>query len=416
MKILLVHNSYQQFGGEDVVFEQERKLLESAGHEVFTYCRSNLEIRAYNIVQRIALAKQVVWASPSHNGLQKLLLEKRPDLVHAHNTFPLVSPSIYWTCKAAGIPVVQTLHNYRLLCPAAALYRDGHVCEECIDHSLWRSLRHGCYRNSRLATAPVALMLAVHRQRQTWAKMVDCYIALTQFAKNKYVKSGIPFHKIQVKPNFLYADPGARNQEGSYALYVGSITREKGLSDVAAAWHRLKVPIPLQIVGDGPYLKTMQGEASNHGYSNICFKGLLCHEEVLFAMKGARFVIFPSQYYENFPMTLVEAFACGVPVIASRLGSVEEIVQDGRCGLQFAPGNPDDLAAKVEWAWTYPREMLAMGRTARAEYEAKYTAQHSYKLLMKIYASVLQSAHKESAYSPAVTLYSEAKNNLQEAP
>jgi len=391
MKVLLVHNSYQQLGGEDVVFEQERQLLESAGHEVFTYCRSNLEIHDYNVAQRIALVKQVVWASPSRNGFQKLLLEKRPDIVHVHNTFPLVSPSIYWTCKQAGIAVVQTLHNYRLVCPAAALYRDGHICEECIDHSLWRSLRYGCYHNSRLATAPVTLMLAVHRQQQTWAKMVDCYIALTQFAKNKYVKSGIPSHKIHVKPNFLYADPGTRNGGGLYALYVGRITPEKGLPLVIDAWLRLKIRIPLQIIGNGPLLDVMQRKVSNDGSPDIHFKGSMRHEEVLSAMKGARFVLFPSQYYENFPMTLVESFACGVPVIASRLGSMKEIVQHGSNGLQFTPEAPEDLAAKVEWAWTHPREMSAMGRAARSEYEAKYTAERNYGILMDLYAGALRS-------------------------
>ena len=389
MKILLVHNSYQRPGGEDVVFEQERKLLASAGHEVLAYRRSNLEIREYNILQRLALAGQVVWAPPSHNGLQKLLRGTRPDLVHVHNTFPLVSPSIYWMSKQAGIPVVQTLHNYRLLCPAAALYRDGHVCEECLDHTLWRSLCHGCYRNSRLTTAPVALMLAVHRQLRTWTKLVDRYIALSQFAKEKFIKSGIPAEKIRVKPNFLYTDPGPRAPEGSYALYAGCITREKGLSVLAAAWQRLKVPIPLQVVGDGPYLDPLRRELSKNGHSRICFKGHLRHEEVLTAMKEARFLIFPSQYYENFPMTLVESFASGTPVIASRLGAVREIVEDGRNGLLFTPGDPGDLAAKVEWAWAHPREMSEMGRAARSEYEAKYTARRNYSLLIQIYAGVL---------------------------
>lgn len=395
MRILLVHNSYQRPGGEDVAFEQERKLLESAGHEVLAYRRSNLEIREYNLLQRLALAGQVVWAPPSHNGLQKLLVSERPDLVHVHNTFPLVSPSIYWMSKQAGIPVVQTLHNYRLLCPAAALYRDGHVCEECLDHSLWRSLCHGCYRNSRLTTAPVALMLAVHRRLRTWDKMVDCYIALSQFAKSKYIKSGIPPHKIHVKPNFLYTDPGTRNGNGSYALYVGSVANGKGVPALIDAWLRLKVPIPLQIVGEGPLLDPMRRELSKNKHSAICFKGQLRHEEVLSAMKGARFLIFPSQYYENFPMTLVESFACGVPVIASRLGAVQEIVEDQRNGLHFIPGHPADLVVKVEWAWAHPREMSEMGRAARSEYESKYTACRTYSILMDIYAEVLRSRPQE---------------------
>lgn len=395
MKVLLVHNSYREMGGEDVVFEQERRLLGAAGHEVQVFRRSNSEIHDDNFVRRIALAKQTIWASPSRNGLQELLRQGRPDLVHVHNTFPLISPSVFWACKQEGIPVIQTLHNYRLICPVGTLFRDAHLCEECMEHTLWRSLRYGCYRKSRLATAPAALMLAIHRNLRTWSKMVDCYIALSQFAKSKYIQSGIPANKIQVKPNFLYADPGLRDKDGGYALYAGRIIPEKGLPVVINAWRRLKVRIPLVVIGAGPLLDVMQRKVAESGLSKICFKGMMDHEGVLSAMKGARFVLFPSQYYENFPMTLVESFACGVPVIASRLGSINEIVRDGFNGLQFTPGDDVDLAAKVEWAWTHRDEMKLMGQNARLEYERKYSAPQNYRTLMSIYRSVLDNSNPD---------------------
>ena len=192
MKIAVVHNTYQQAGGEDVVFEQERKLLESAGHQVVTYERSNHEIDGFSAMQRLALVKRIVWATDSRREFAELLRREKPRLVHVHNTFQMISPSIYSACREANVPVVQTLHNFRLLCPAAEFFRNGGICEECLDHSLWRGVRYGCYRESRTATAAVALMLAVHRRLGTWTESVSSYIALSEFARKKFVQGGCP--------------------------------------------------------------------------------------------------------------------------------------------------------------------------------------------------------------------------------
>src|SRR5437773_3621463 len=228
MKILLVHNSYQQAGGEDVVFEQERQLLESAGHTVIQYCRSNWEAAGYSGIRSLALVRRTVWATDTRRDVVRLLDEEKPDLVHVHNTFVMISPSIYSACREAGIPVVQTLHNYRLYCPCATFFRDGHTCEDCIEHSLWRSVRHRCYRDSRAATAAVAVMLLVHRQQHTWTQDVNCYIALSEFARNRFVSAGLPADKIWVKPNFMHPDPGARPHNAcEYALFVGRLSPEK---------------------------------------------------------------------------------------------------------------------------------------------------------------------------------------------
>jgi glycosyltransferase involved in cell wall biosynthesis len=389
MKILLVHNTYQQPGGEDVVFDQERQLLESAGHQVLTYCRSNWEIAGYSALKRLALVGRMVWARDTRREIASLLHRQKPDLVHVHNTFLMVSPSIYSACKEAHIPVVQTLHNYRLFCPAANFYRNGHVCEECAEHSLWRGVLYGCYRDSCAETSAVALMLTVHRCLGTWSEMVDCFIALSGFSRQKFIEGGIPAEKMAVKPNFVYADPGCRARSGEYALFIGRLSPKKRVVTLLAAWQLLQVRIPLRIVGGGPERDSLEAHATQMELSDVRFLGQLPRDQVIAALKGALFLLFTSEWYETFGMAIIEAFACGVPVICSRLGAMKEIVADGRTGLHFTPGNADDLAAKVEWAWAHPREMQEMGREARAEYEAKYTAERNYEMLMEIYTKAI---------------------------
>lgn len=394
MKIVITHNHYQQRGGEDAVVEAERDLLLSRGHGVLTYFRHNREIQPNGFFSDARLSLKTVWAQDSHRDLLALLKKERPEVAHFHNTLPLISPAAYYACREAGTPVVQTLHNYRLFCPAATFFREGHLCEECVEHSLLRSLRYGCYRDSRAATAAVTSMLAFHRARHTWTEMVDCYIALTEFSRQKFVAAGLPVEKIVVKPNFVHPDPGPRPSFGEYVVFVGRLSPEKGLHTLLSAWKQLSTRIPLHIVGDGPLLHKLDARKSRLGLSGVIFRGRLSRESTLENIRRARFLVFPSEWYECFPMTLIEAFACGVPVIASRLGAMEEIVADGRTGLLFTPGNAEDLAAKVEWAWTHPQEMEAMGRAARAEYEAKYTAARNYKLMMEIYRSAVEGMPK----------------------
>ena len=247
MKIILVHNTYQQPGGEDVVFEQERRLLEQMGHTVVTYCRSNHEIEELSTIGRTALVMRTVWAGDTHRDFGALLVRENPDIVHVHNTFIMVSPSIYSACRKHCVPVVQTLHNFRLLCPGAQFLRDGKICEDCVDHSLWRGVWHGCYRDSRPATASVALMLAWHRRSGTWDELIDRYIALTEFSRNKFIASGISKDKILVKPNFVDPDPGAKQGPGEYAIFVGRVSREKGLHTLLDAWERSRKIVPSRL-------------------------------------------------------------------------------------------------------------------------------------------------------------------------
>jgi glycosyltransferase involved in cell wall biosynthesis len=389
MKILLIHNFYREPGGEDVVFAQEQRLLERKGHCVITYVRSNQEADDSSVIDRLRMLKTIVWAQDSRKDIKLLLHAEKPDLVHVHNTFMMVSPSIFEACTEAGVPTVQTVHNYRLLCPATYLFRNGQVCEECISVGLMSGVRHGCYRNSRTATAAVAIMLAVHRTRETWSKEVNAFISLTEFAKRKLVDSGLPPEKVHVKPNFVEHDPGERSSTGDYALFVGRLSPEKGVELLLKAWGLLKAPFPLRIAGDGPARSELEAQVQKEKVPNVEFLGRLDRDQTREAMKGARFLMLPSLWYEGFPMVLAESFACGVPVLGSRLGAMQEVIDDGHNGLHFLAGSPEDLAEKAVWAWEHPADMLLMGRNARRKYETKYGPDSNYASLMEIYGKAI---------------------------
>ena len=386
MKILLIHNAYQQRGGEDAVVTAEARLLEERGHDVIFYLRHNDELRNRGPFGVISAGIETIWAKDSYRELKELLLQEKPEVAHFHNTVPLISPAAYYACSEAGVPVVQTLHNYRLLCPGGQFLRNGQVCEACLGRTVsWPGVAHACYRDSRPATAAVSAMLTVHRILGTWQRKVDVYVALTEFARNKFIQGGLPAERIVVKPNSVDLDCGERTAGSEYALFIGRHSKEKGLRILIEAWRRWRERIPLRIVGDGPLRREIEQEAERHGMACISFLGQLPPDETREQMRGARFLLFPSIWYEGFPLTVAEAFACGVPVVCSRLGPLEEIVEDGRTGLHFHAGDPEDLAAKAGWAWTHPAEMEEMGRAARREYESKYTPERNYEALLQIY-------------------------------
>jgi len=395
MRIVLVHNTYREAGGEDVVFESERRLLERAGHSVTPYVRSNAETPDDSVIARIAIAPRMLWSSETRHEFAAILDRVRPDVVHVHNTFMRITPSIYSACAERGIPVVQTLHNFRLLCPGGNFFRHGMICRECVDRSLLQSVRHGCYRNSRGATAAVALMLAFHRVLETYQKSVARFITLTKFAKEEFVAAGFPPDKFVVKPNFADEDPRERTGKGDYALFVGRLMENKGPRILLNAWKKLRGHYPLHIAGDGPDREALETEARESKLSGVFFRGRIPRDAVIEAIKGARCVIVPSTLYEGFPMCIVESFACGTPVLCSRLGGLEEIVEDHVTGLHFKPGDAGDLARTVEWAWNHPSELERMGHGARAEYETKYTAEKNYLHLMDIYEQALATVGRQ---------------------
>lgn len=394
MKILFAHNRYQLAGGEDVVVQSEAALLESNGHEVL-----GLEVNNDDIVGGWSKAKAAVsaiYSTDSRNLLNAEIKRFHPDIVHIHNFFPLLSPAVYDACRNAGVPVVQTLHNYRLGCPKAMLFRDSQVCEDCIGKLVpWPSIMHGCYRSSRTQSAVVTAMITLHRLRNTWKERVDAYITLTNFQKEKMIQTGLPEEKIYVKPNFI-VDPGSLVKTGGteeYALFVGRLSEEKGVSTLIDAYVQLhEICLPLNIVGDGPLRSSLQERVQVAGLeSTVKFLGQQNKSAVLTLMHNAKFLVFPSIWYEGFPLTLVEAFACSLSVIVPRLGSMAEIVEDGVTGLFFEAGNAEDLAEKLLWAKNHSQKMLVMGKNARDRYEAHYTAEANYQQLIAIYQQVISS-------------------------
>ena len=387
MKILLVHNYYQQAGGEDVVFAAERTLLRNNGHTVTEFVEQNDRVKEMG---RIGLAFNTIWSRPSQKQLTDSIRQNRPQVVHFHNTFMMISPAAYYTCREMNVPVVQTLHNFRLQCPSAIFYRDGKICEDCLSKTYkWPGVVNGCYRNSPLQTSGVSAMLAIHKILRTWQNQVDAYIALTEFAKRKFIQGGLPSEKIFVKPNFIESPTQSSETKDTYAIFIGRFTQEKGIRTLLQAWKCLG-KFQLKIFGNGPLMNEVQAFIQDEKLTSIEVLGQKNHEEVINHIKKAAFLVFPSEWYEGFPMTIAEAFACGVPVIASRLGAMEEIIKDGRTGLHFTPGDSEDLAVKIEWAWTHEKEMQKMGKAARREYEEKYTAEKNYKMLMDIYSKAME--------------------------
>jgi glycosyltransferase involved in cell wall biosynthesis len=385
MKLLLVHNAYQYPGGEDTVFEREAALLREHGHTVVTYTRSNAEVRDFSPAAKALLPLRMIWARDAVRDLRALIAAEKPDVAHFHNTHFMISPAAYFACREAGVPVVQTLHNYRLSCPAATFFRAGRICEDCLGKRIaWPGVVHACYRDSRVLTGAVAASLAFHRLRRTWSQAVNVYIALTEFGRQKFVQAGLPAHKIAIKPNFVSPDPGWREPTGNYAIYLGRLSPEKGCRELLHAWQSLG-GISLKVIGAGPLRDELVAYAGHHGPAQIEFVDWLPREAALDMLRHARAMVFPSTLYEGLPMSIIEAFACGVPVIASRTGAMAEIVTDGVTGLHFTAGDAADLAAKVRWAWDHPAEMAEMGRAARREYEQKYTAERNYAQLLRIY-------------------------------
>jgi len=386
MKILAVHNRYQRPGGEDQVFVDETALLETRNHNVMRYEVHNDQVKQMN---RLTLAKDTVWNTSTYRELGALIRRERPDVVHFHNTLPLVSPAGYYAVRAEGVPVIQTLHNYRLLCPVALFFRDGRVCEDCMGKAVpWPGVVHRCYRGSRTASGMIATMLTVHRAMRTWAKMVDVYVALTEFARSKFIEGGLPAGKIVVKPNFVSPDPGRGQGGGGYALFVGRLAPEKGTGTMLAAWDRLRTRIPLKIVGDGPLRDRVVSAAARQ--SNVEWLGHRPVADVHALMGKADMLVFPSQWYETFGRVAAEAFAAGTPVIAANIGAVAELVEHGRTGLKFRPGDPEDLVTQLEWALSHSAELRRMREEVRAEFEAKYTAERNYRALMEIYEVALE--------------------------
>lgn len=382
MRILSVHNAYQSFGGEDVVAAAEVELLRARGHTVEAYRRHNDEIKTMPLASAAAGA---LWSRRAAREVGDICDALRPDVVHVHNTFPLISPAIYWVAARRNIPVVQTLHNYRLLCPQATFLRAGAPCHDCLGKSTWRAVVHRCYRDSALQSAVLAGMLGAHRAAGTWRGKVSRYIALSEYARERFIAGGLPPGRVLVKPNFVdgRAPPGWQGRRGG--LFVGRLTREKGVAVLCEAM-RADAGLDVEVIGDGPLAADVRLQFGSR------YLGFLSRPEIQERMRAAAFLLVPSIGHEQMPTTILEAFASGLPVIASRLGALDEIVEHFVTGLLVRPGDKLDLAAAIGWARAHPAEMERMGRNARALYEARYSPSVNHDMLVKIYEDAIEEA------------------------
>jgi glycosyltransferase involved in cell wall biosynthesis len=389
MRVLLVHNRYRTSApsGEDDVVGNERRMLESRGIQVSTFERCNDDIDESSWGSRAALAVNTIWSQRSRADLRVLLRKERPDIVHVHNTFSLLSPSVYGACKAEGVPVVQTLHNFRFFCPAALFLRAGKPCEECVDRNLLQSVIHRCYRNSIAATSTLAAMLALHRTIGTYSHHIDRYIALTEFARGKAVKGGIDTSKLVVKPNFIRDPPPQGGGGGGYVAFVGRLLEGKGTETLVKAW-RLLPGVKLRILGDGALRPQLEAIVAKENL-NIEFTGRQPRNVVLDTISRAELLIVPSEWYEGFPMVVAESYACGTPILAARIGSLEELIKDGVTGSHFTAGDPESLAQGVVQMLGDARGLRTMRAHARAYFEAHLTEEQNYAQLMKVYSDVI---------------------------
>jgi glycosyltransferase involved in cell wall biosynthesis len=390
VRVLVAHNSYQQSGGEDAVVEAETELLRAHGHELATLRRDNDGIPTEGLGQRLRAARDCVWSADSAEAMRACIRHFRPEVVHVHNTLARLSPAIYWAAAASGVPVVQTLHNYRLACPQAMFLRAGRICQDCVGRPPLPAVAHGCYRGSRSQSLAVATMLTTHRLIGTWSRKVRRYIALSRFCRDQFVAAGLPQEKIRIKPNFAGAGssapppavPEPSDRAPGHFLYVGRLSPEKGISVLARALEH-DAGLRCDVIGTGPAAPALAG------LPNANLAGWQERAAVARHMDEALALVVPSIWFEPFGLVAVEAFARGLPVIAANIGSLPEIVTPGRTGLLVEPGDPQDLARKMRWALEHPSEMRRMGRAARTAHEERFSAQENYRQLVEIYQDAI---------------------------
>ena len=384
MRILQVHTRYREPGGEDVVVQAEADLLRRAGHEVVQWQSQNPE-GTTGAVTALAFAP---WNPQASRSAQQLARRVRPDIAHVHNTWFAMSPTVLRALRRADVPVVMTLHNYRLLCVNGRLFREGRPCEECVGTHPWRGVRHRCYRGSGLQSLPAASTIAVHGLLKTWED-VKLFLVLNDFARTRFVRGGLPAERIRIKPNFV-SDPGPRliaNSASCTVLYVGRLEPEKGLAVLIEAWGQANVgPLELLIVGDGP----MRLSLERRGVPGVRFMGRQTAEEVRRQMLTARAVVFPSLSYEGQPITALEALAAGAPVLASDLGAMPELLRPLGPQWLTPPGSTHGWAAALRQL-TDADLVDQAGRRARAVYERSFSERSAIGALEEAYAWARQA-------------------------
>ncbi len=391
MRVLLVHGAYQQFGGEDAVVRAERELLERHGDEVLLYSRHNDETKTFNTFQKAAFFPQTVYSWKSSGEIADVVHSFRPDVAFVHNVYPLLSPSIYHKLHALGVPAVQVLHNFRPFCPNGLYYTQGQICEACRGGNYLNAVRKRCYKDSYTLSGLYALTLGSNRLAGMIDKVAG-FICLTEFFKIKMLEAGVPDSKLFVRPNFVYAPPLSEvSDAGKYAIYMGRLSPEKGCWTLIHAFEQLP-QVPLKILGTGPLEQELKDYVSQKGIGNIQFLGFRSGDEKWQLLRNSLCLVVPSEWYENFPVTVLEGFMAAKPVIAARMGGLPYIVEDGQSGLLFDSGKVDQLAKQIQRLADDPAGAVRMGARARDLSETKYGPEQGYSNLMNIFSQVQVNA------------------------
>jgi glycosyltransferase involved in cell wall biosynthesis len=385
MKVLMVHNRYQQRGGEDAVVDAEVRLLASNGIDVQRFDADNDAIQGVVSKVQVSLG-QFGLPTAAQSKFKAALSGFRPDLVHVHNWFPTLSPSLFNICSRENVPVVHTLHNYRLLCVNATLFRNGHVCEDCIGTTFRTpGILHSCYRDSVAGSAVATAGMLAHWSLGTWTRSIDRFVALTEFARNKLIEGGLPAEKVVVKPNFIDPDPGLGTGRGGYFLYVGRLTEEKGVRVLLECWKDGADLPKLMIAGTGPLENELQAAAAT--MPNVELLGACSSDRVIELMRDASALLCPSQWYEGMPRVVIESLAVGTPVIASNIGSYPEMIVDGETGALFPTGGAAALRNRLR-DLLHGDALQSMRANARRCFQSNYTGEMNFSLLLNIYRSV----------------------------
>lgn len=386
--ILLVHNKYRFAGGEDSVVAAEQLLLEAHGHSVSLYVKENTEIDHYSLIQKLFLPFRTIFSLSTYFALKKKIRAEQITIVHVHNTLPLISFSAYYAAKHCNCALVQTIHNFRLLCPNGIFYRDDHICEDCLN-SLACSIQHGCYRNSKFQSALVACSLWFHRKLGTFL-LPDAYIALTDFNKNK-LSALIPKTKLFVKPNSASTDcifPAEKSRD--YFIFVSRLDPTKGIHLLLQAFQKLP-DSKLVIVGTGPEEDTVKQFLEDHHMSNVDLKGFVPHQETIPLLYHAKALIFPTQWYEGFPVVLAESLSVGTPVIGSNIGNTASIIEHGKTGLLFQHDSVKDCISCITDFSDASFDFLSMEKNCLETFQKRYSSEKNYQVLMSIYQKITKS-------------------------